>query len=98
MSKYIEKLAIHNTEIDSFHHFQNFTMLTTLDLVNIPLSNSDKINLTDCLNMLPDTLKELKLRCNDLEADPTNFKMNSIERFRISTKYITSNIVDTALI
>jgi hypothetical protein len=58
MSKYIEKLTVCETELGLFHHFQNFTMLTTLELYYALVGNSNKINLTDCLNSLLDTLKE----------------------------------------
>jgi hypothetical protein len=96
-SKYIKDLTVHDTKLGSFHHFQNFTMLTKLNLNNIFLGNSDRINLTDCLNSLPATLKELNIRCDDLKGNPINCRMNSIEKLDIFSRCITRNIVDIAL-
>jgi hypothetical protein len=97
MAQYIKRLCISGIELYSYDNFEKFTPLSILELYNISHFNSDLLNLDDCLNSPPDTLTDLKVQIDYLEARPINCKMNFIERLTISNRFLTSNAVDAAL-
>ncbi|KAI8882888.1 hypothetical protein K501DRAFT_315319 [Backusella circina FSU 941] len=93
-SRYVKDLTIDNTMIGSIHHFQNFTSLSKLTLEPTDFYHELTINLTDCLNLLPNTLKDFSIDYPDLVFEPVNCKPSSIENLTINSWSLTKELME----
>jgi hypothetical protein len=92
-SKYIEKLDILNTSIDSIHLIKNITALTALRIC-FYAPNSPPINLASCLRACLPSLKVLYIGCSELIVEPFTKKLNSIENLHFGLITLTSGLGD----
>ncbi|KAI8880289.1 hypothetical protein K501DRAFT_275706 [Backusella circina FSU 941] len=81
--KYIEKLDILDTNIDSFHFLKEMTALTTL-IIKFNKPHPPPVYLASCLAACPPSLKNLDIICRGLVIEPFNTILDSIESLNVS--------------
>jgi hypothetical protein len=88
-----EELRFWDTGLDSIYLIKNMTNLTTLEFVRYE-DDFPPIQLVDCLDVCPPSLKSFKVSCNKLVVKPFKNNLDSIETLDISCVALGSVIGD----
>jgi hypothetical protein len=89
-SKHIQIMELHDTNNKSPN---NFSIMTALITLTLDLHKcKEQVNLTDCLNSCPPTLKSFSLDCPNLEVDVFCTQLSFIETLKISCNYISKSL------
>jgi hypothetical protein len=86
-SKYIEKLDILNTSIDSIHLIKNMTALTTL-WISFYNSNCPPLNLASCLYACLPSLKTLSIECGEVIVEPFTKKLTRLKPYTLALLHL----------
>jgi hypothetical protein len=89
LSQRIDSLNMGNAGIDSIPLVKNLTALTDLMLSSIDPEN-ELLDLTDCLDVCPPTLRELSIYCHELMIKPFKKELISIKILHIDCDTISN--------
>lgn len=93
-SRYIQKLMLKMTDLGSIRSIKSMEALTTLTL-SFYERDPPIIDLADCLNACPPTLKQFMLFCHSIKVDMSNVHLNYIDTLEIACNIVDRTLADT---